>query len=34
MFRAINGLGGVAGEPTNSTTTIPGGAARLSHQQI
>ena len=34
MFAAMNGLGGVAGNPTDSTTAMPGGAARLAHQQI
>jgi hypothetical protein len=33
MFGAMNGLGGVAGDPT-STTTMPGGEARLNHQRI
>ena len=33
MFHAMNGLGGVADDPTGSTTAMPGGAARLAHQR-
>ena len=33
MFDAMNGLGGVADDPTGSTTAVPGGAARLAHQR-
>ncbi len=34
MFKAMNGLGSVAGDPTGSATTMPGGTARLDHQRI
>jgi hypothetical protein len=34
MFKAMNGLGAVAGDPTGSSTAMPGGTARLAHQQI
>ena len=34
MFRAMNGLGGVAGASGDATTAMPGGAARLAHQRI
>jgi hypothetical protein len=34
MFKAMNGLGAVAGDPTGSSTAMPGGVARLAHQQI
>ena len=34
MFKAMNGPAGVASDPTDSTTAIPGGTARLDHQRI
>ena len=34
MFKAMNGLGVMAGDPTGSTTAMPGGTARLDHQRI
>ena len=34
MFKAMNGLGFAAGDTTGSSTAMPGGAARLAHQQI
>jgi len=34
MFDAMNGLGSVAGGPTDAATAMPGGTARLNHQRI
>ena len=34
MFKAMNGLGVLAGDPTGASTAMPGGEARLAHQRI